>query len=159
MPYLIDGHNLIPVIGLSLSDPHDEAKLVSLLTRYFARTRRTGTVYFDRRAPGAPQGSSTRHLRVHFVASPRTADDEIRSHLSRLRGDAHNWVVVSSDQMVRNAARRAGARWLSAPAFAAELGTALAAHGTEKPEPSCSADELARLEQMFLDRDKPERPG
>lgn len=39
MPYLIDGHNLIPKIGLRLSEPDDELELIRLL-QDFARLRR-----------------------------------------------------------------------------------------------------------------------
>jgi len=67
MPHLIDGHNLIPHAGLRLADPNDEAKLTAMLLRYFARTGRSGTVYFDGKASGAPPGGSSRHLTVRFV--------------------------------------------------------------------------------------------
>jgi uncharacterized protein len=156
MPFLIDGHNLIPALGLRLSDPQDEAKLTTLLTRFFARTGRTGTVYFDRRASGGTPGASSRHLSVRFVAPPRTADDAILAHLARLRGDSRNWTVVTSDQSLGRAAGRAGARWVSTAAFAIELQNALASSGEEKPEASLSPDELAAFEKLFRDREPPQ---
>jgi len=149
MPYLIDGHNLIPRLGLRLSDPDDEAKLTLLLQRYFARTGHKGTVYFDRRTPGGATGISSRHLTVRFIAPPRTADDAIRAHLSRLHGEAHNWAVISDDQAIRRSAERAGARWLSAAAFAAEVRSARRGSESEKPEASLSPDDLAEFERLF----------
>ena len=151
MPYLIDGHNLIPLLGLRLSDPEDEAKLSLLLQRYFARTGRNGTVYFDHQAPGAATGISSRHLTVRFIAPPRSADDAIRAHVSRLHGEARNWTVVSNDQAIRRAAERAGTRWLSASAFAAEVQTACRANEAEKPEASQSPEDLAEYERLFRD--------
>jgi predicted RNA-binding protein with PIN domain len=151
MPYLIDGHNLIPLLGLQLSDPNDEAKLELMLQRYFARTGRQGTVYFDRQAPGGATGTSSRHLVVRFVAPPRTADDAIRAHLSRLRREARNWAVVSNDQAMRRAAERVGARWLSAAAFAEEVRSATRAGVAEKPEAPLSSDDLAEFERLFRD--------
>ena len=151
MPYLIDGHNLIPLLGLRLSDPDDEAKLTLLLQRYFARTGRRGTVYFDHQAPGGATGTSSRHLAVRFIAPPRSADNAICAHLSRLRGEARNWSVVSNDQAIRRAAERVGARWLSATAFAAEVRAAHGGSEGEKPEASLSPDDLAEFERLFRD--------
>jgi uncharacterized protein len=152
MPYLIDGHNLIPLLGLRLSDPEDEAKLTLLLQRHFARTGRQGTVYFDRQAPGGASGTSSRHLAVRFIAPPRTADDAMRAHLSRLKGEARNWVVVSNDQAIRRAAERAGAHWLSATEFAAVVRSARQEDMGEKPEASLSPSELSEFERLFRDR-------
>jgi predicted RNA-binding protein with PIN domain len=151
MPYLIDGHNLIPHTGLRLADPNDEAKLTAMLLRYFARTRRSGTVYFDGKAAGAPAGGSSRHLTVRFVAPPRSADDAIRAHLSRLGAGVRNWVVVSSDQAVQRTARQAGARAVSSRQFAGDLRTA-ALPADEKPEGGLTPDELDEFERLFRER-------
>jgi len=159
MPYLIDGHNLIPHLGLQLADPDDEAKLAAALQRHFARTRRQGTVYFDRQAPGGGGGVSSRHLAVRFVAPPRTADDAIRAHLGRLRGEARNWVVVSNDRAVRQSAERAGARWISCQTFAAEVLSSRHAGAPEKPEAALSPEDLAEFERLFRDREAGDNPS
>ncbi len=159
MPYMIDGHNLVPHLGLHLADPNDEAKLAAALQRYFARTRRQGTVYFDRQAPGSQAKTSSRHLAVQFVAPPRTADDAIRSHLARLRGEARNWVVVSNDQAVRHAAERAGARSISCEAFAREVLAAQQAGASEKPDGALSPEDLAEFERLFRARDPGDSPS
>ncbi len=52
MWYLIDGHNLIPKLGLRLDDPEDEMALVRLLQIVASRKRARIDVYFD----GAPPG-------------------------------------------------------------------------------------------------------
>ena len=157
MPFLIDGHNLIPhLAGLSLDDPEDERLLVERLRHFAAWSRRRITVYFDRRAPGAGRGLTGGTVTVHFVAHPSTADDAIRRHLERLRGEARNWTVVSSDTEVRRAADHAGARWLSAQAFARLLGAGRRVEAEEeKPEIPANSKELAEWESLFLRKKQP----
>lgn len=154
MPFLIDGHNVIPhVAGLSLDDPEDERQLVERLRIFAARSRRRINVYFDRRAPGAGQGLTGGTVSVHFVAPPATADDAIRRHLERLRGEARNWTVVSSDNEVRRSAEHAGARWLSSEAFAHLLAAGRRPESEdEKPEIPANPKEMAEWESLFIQK-------
>ncbi|HET7143261.1 MAG TPA: NYN domain-containing protein [Anaerolineales bacterium] len=117
MPYLVDGHNLIPKLGLRLDSPDDEMELVAIL-RDFARLKRQPVeVYFD----GAPIGhSGTRSLgtiRAHFVRLGQTADNAISARLNKLGKSARNWIVVSSDREVQNAARVNQAQHISSEEF------------------------------------------
>jgi predicted RNA-binding protein with PIN domain len=116
-------------------------------------------VYFDRRAAGGSPGSSTRHLVVRFVSRPRTADDAIRDHLQRLRGEARNWVVVSNDQAVRRAAGQAGARSMTAGDFAREVRAAASSSPGEKPEAALTPDEVAEFERLFGESENGEKPS
>ena len=50
MPYMIDGHNLVPHLGARLADPNDEAKLAATLAALLRRTHQQGAVYSMRRA-------------------------------------------------------------------------------------------------------------
>ena len=95
---------------------------------------------------------------VHFVAPPATADDAIRRHLKRLRGEARNWTVVSSDHEVRRSAEHAGARWLSAGAFARLL-TADRRSESDDEKPGIPADpkEMAEWESLFTQKKQPSR--
>jgi len=56
MPYLIDGHNLIPKMGLRLEDFDDELALMEQLNE-FCRLSRRGQVevYFDNAPIGYPE--------------------------------------------------------------------------------------------------------
>ena len=67
MPYVVDGHNLIPKLGLRLDSPDDEMELVAILQEFARLKRQQVEVYFD----GAPIGhAGTRSLgtvRAHFV--------------------------------------------------------------------------------------------
>jgi predicted RNA-binding protein with PIN domain len=151
MPYIIDGHNLIPSIpGLRLSDPDDEARLVALLRAFCARSRTRVTVYFDRGMPGAEPTPGGGGVTVRFVRPPHTADDAIAAHLSRLGGEARNWTVISSDGAVRRLARQAGARALGSSAFAERLSPG-GPRGHEKPEAASGKEEIAYWERRFRD--------
>jgi predicted RNA-binding protein with PIN domain len=117
MPYLIDGHNLIPKVGLHLDSPDDEMELVAILQEFARLKRQQVEVYFD----GAPIGyDGTRRLgtvRAHFVKLGQTADNAIRARLNNMAKDARNWIVVSSDREVQSAARVVHAQIVSSEEF------------------------------------------
>jgi uncharacterized protein len=121
MPYLIDGHNLIPKIGLRLDSMDDEMELVAILQEFCRLERRQAEVYFDGAPP--PQ-AGTRKLgavTAHFVPLGTTADDAIRRRLKRMGRSAKNWTVVSSDRQVQTEARASGADLISSDEFARQL--------------------------------------
>lgn len=116
MPYLIDGHNLIPKIGLRLASAEDEMELIAILQEFCRLERKQADVYFD----GAPQ-ASTRKLgavTAHFVSLGTTADDAIYKRLKKMGKSAKNWTVVSSDRQVQVEARTAQAEVISSDTFA-----------------------------------------
>lgn len=122
MPYLIDGHNLIPKLaGFSLSAMDDEEKLISLMQTFSRVRRQPVEVFFD----GAPPGQSGQRrygsITAHFVRQGRSADDAIRLRLEKLGAAAKNWVVVSSDRQVQAEARSRHAKSISSEEFAREL--------------------------------------
>ena len=121
MPYLIDGHNLIPKLGLRLDSPDDEMQLVAILQEFHRISRKDVEVYFD----GAPASQAgTRRLgtvTAHFVRLGTTADDAIRKRLRTLGKSARNWNVVSSDRQVQAEAGAVRAEIISSDAFAAIL--------------------------------------
>jgi predicted RNA-binding protein with PIN domain len=121
MPYLIDGHNLIPKLGLSLDSTDDEAELISILQEFCRLQRKQAEVYFD----GAPAPhAGTRKLgtvTAHFVPLGRTADEAIRRYLKRLGKNSKNWTVVTSDRQVQAEARAVHAEIISSDAFAKQL--------------------------------------
>lgn len=118
MPYLIDGHNLIPKLGLHLDSIDDEMELISILQEFCRLTRKQIEVFFD----GAPTPhAGTRKLgavTAHFVRLGTTADNAIRNRVKSLGKSAKNWTVVSSDRQVRAEARAAQAEVVSSDAFA-----------------------------------------
>ncbi len=137
MPYLVDGHNLIPKAGLRLDSPDDEMKLVALLQEFCRLHRRQVEVYFD----GAPAGQAgTRKLgavKATFVRTGTTADAAIAQRLKRLGRAARNWTVVSSDRQVQAEARAVHAEALTSEAFARLL------QPSEKPPASTAERPLS----------------
>ena len=134
MAYLVDGHNLIPKLGLRLDAPDDELDLVARLLEY-CRVRRTGVeVYFDGAPPGAASTRKSGAVTAHFIRLGSSADAAIEGRLARLAAAARNWTVVSSDGRVQRAARAAHARVLSSEDFAREMDAARRAVQTRSKE-------------------------
>jgi len=152
MPLLIDGHNLIgKMSNLRLDDPRDEAKLVSLLRTYCARTRRRATVLFDHGLPGGwSQALSGSGVEVVFAATGRTADGILRERIREAR-NPRGLVVVSSDRAVSAAARARGARVVRSEDFAAQLSAPLTA--TEGQDVRLSPEEVEEWLQVFGEGD------
>ena len=152
MPYLIDGHNLIPKLGLRLDSVDDEMELIAILQEFCRREQRQVEVYFD----GAPAGQAgTRKLgavTAHFVRLGTTADDSIRNRLKRLGNGAKNWSVVSSDRQVQMEARAARAEVLSSEAFAAMLRQARASAPKPEQEHKLSPKEVEDWLKLFEER-------
>lgn len=156
MPYLIDGHNLIAKLpGISLEQIDDERRLIELLRQFVNRQGQQVTVYFDRGMPGVDNPRSQGGVRAHFVRPPRTADEAIADHLDWLGGAAKNWTVISSDNKVLAAARRAGARRMTSEAFARELRpTPASPEEPEKPPPPKSDEEIEAWLRLFGEGDE-----
>jgi predicted RNA-binding protein with PIN domain len=121
MPYLIDGHNLIPKLGLRLDSMDDEMELIAILQEYCRAERKQVEVYFDG-AP-TPHAGTRKHgsVTAHFVSLKSTADNAIRQRLKKMGKSAKNWTVVSSDHRVQLEARDVRAEVLSSDAFANSL--------------------------------------
>ncbi|MGD0709521.1 MAG: NYN domain-containing protein [Anaerolineaceae bacterium] len=159
MPYLIDGHNLIPFIkGMSLSNPDDEMELISRLQVFCREHRQKVEVFFD----GAPAGQSgTRKVGVvttHFVPKDKIADDAIALRLRALGRTAHNWTVVSSDRRVQGEAHASQARVVDSAAFARLLsGETRSGSPSEKMERPLAPDEVDEWMRIF-DPSRPSKP-
>ena len=118
MPYLIDGHNLIPKMGLHLDSLDDELELIAILQEYSRIERKQVEVYFD----GAPthQAGTHKHgtVTAHFISQKSTADNAIRARLKKMGKSVKNWTVVTSDHRVQLEARGARAEVITSDAFA-----------------------------------------
>lgn len=155
MPYLVDGHNLIPKVGLHLNSPDDEMELVAILKEFARLKRQQVEVYFD----GAPIGQAgTRKLgtvRAHFVPLGQTADSAIRSRLNRMEKDAKNWIIVSSDHEVQNAARAVRAQVVTSDEFVKMLRAATNSAPKENTEnKKLSAQEVDEWLKLFREKER-----
>jgi predicted RNA-binding protein with PIN domain len=159
MPYLIDGHNLIPRLpGLSLKAIDDEQQLIDWLQLFCKARRKEVEVFFDRAPAGFPAVRKFGRVKARFIRQGATADDAIDARLQALKGSAHNYVVVSSDHQVQAAARRASARVLDSDEFARELLNIRNAGGPgSEDEPGPSPDQVAEWEARFKSGQRDEK--
>ncbi len=124
MPYLIDGHNLIPHVGLSLNAVDDELALVEILREFCRLKKKSADVYFDGAPPGENRSRKFGYVTAHFVRKGRTADEAIAARLRQLGKAARNWTVVSSDREVIRSAKLARAKSVLADEFAQKIAEA-----------------------------------
>ncbi len=153
MPYLIDGHNLIPKLGLRLDTFDDEDELLARLQEFCRLSRAQVEVYFDGAPPGHVSTRKAGVVTAHFVRQGSTADGAIEARLIQLKKTAKNWTVVSSDRRVQNAAADAQARAISSEEFAREMLKARgAATGKTDGETALSAGEVEDWLKAFTKR-------
>lgn len=155
MPYLVDGHNLIPKVGLHLNSTDDEMELVAILKEFARLKRQQVEVYFD----GAPIGQAgTRKLgtvRAHFVPLGQTADSAIRLRLKKMEKDAKNWIIVSSDHEVQSAARVVRAQIVTSEEFVKMLRAATnSAPKANTENKKLSAQEVDEWLKLFREKER-----
>jgi predicted RNA-binding protein with PIN domain len=153
VPYLVDGHNLIPKLGLSLRSVDDELELVQRLQTFCRLQRRQIEVFFDGAPPGQDGSRAFGSVTAHFVRAGTTADSAIRARLKKLGRAARNWTVVTSDREVQAAARAAGAAVVSSEGFARQVIEVLrAGPPSDSGEQGMSKSELDEWLTLFRDK-------
>jgi predicted RNA-binding protein with PIN domain len=148
---LIDGHNLIgQTPGLSLADPNDEQKLVVMLRKYAARKNARIVVVFDSGNPGGKSKElSGGNVTAIFAGSHTIADRILMERIRELKSSG-DWIVVSSDREVQQAAQQRKMNVWNSAEFARRMGAA-PQREIEPPEPKDSGltksevDEWLRL--------------
>lgn len=146
MPFLIDGHNLIPHLpGIQLGEMDDEIKLIQKLQSFARRKKTSVEVYFDQAPPGKAGRRTYGRVKAIFVRQGDTADNAIRRRLLELGKQAKNWTTVSNDLEVQSSARTALSPVLSSGRFALLTQSAGDADSTGedgKQSPPISAEDL-----------------
>jgi hypothetical protein len=139
LPYMIDGHNLIPHIpGLSLSNLDDEKALVAYLQVFCRVKRRKVEVFFDGAEPGY---SGNRHhgtVVAHYIRRGIPADLAMIDLMKKIGRSASNWTIVSSDHLIQTEARSMHFRCVNSNDFAQEI----IELQSENPATSLSRDDL-----------------
>lgn len=154
MPYIIDGHNLIPKIqGLSLREIDDEIELIRLLQDFCHRTRKKIDVYFDNAPPGESRTQKFGFVTAHFIRQGSTADAAIQKRLNSLGKSAQTWTVVSSDRQIQAAARARHACVIGSEDFARELRTNVE-ENESKNDIHLSAKEVDEWMRIFKGNNK-----
>jgi len=153
MPYIIDGHNLIPEIpGLDLQDIDDELQLIEMLQEFCRLRRKQVDIYFDNAPPGQLRVQKFGHVTAFFTRAGQSADHAIAQKLHLLGKKARNWTVVSSDREVQASARAARATVITAQNFAIQLIQTISDSGTNDSssgEPVMSPQELEEWLKLF----------
>ncbi len=149
---LIDGHNLVAQVpGLSLADPDDEQQLVALLRTYAQRKRAKIVVVFDSGLPGGRSRELSGGGVTAIFAGSHTIADRILIERIRELKKPGEWIVVSSDREVREAAASRRIKVWSSPEFVAIM---LAppkemANHRSVVEPKLSKDEVNEWLRVF----------
>jgi predicted RNA-binding protein with PIN domain len=152
MPFLIDGHNLIPHVGLRLDSLDDELELIRLLQEYCRLSRSQAEVYFDNAPAGQPSKQKHGMVTAHFVRRPGIADEAIRQRVAKLGASAKNWTVVSSDRRVQAEGRSAKTRVISSDEFAQQVRLTLLNKPSSAGESAMSEKELNDWLELFAKR-------
>lgn len=164
MPLLVDGHNLIGHSpDLSLSDPHDEARLIARLKAFVTRTGKVVTVVFD---PNPNDDlphfghSIDQHgkLKIIFAAPRHKADDVIRDIVSETK-DRKGLIVITSDGAVASFTRQSGMRVQSSSDFVNEMQSALNASASFDDKPSASKSEVEAWADIFKEPEPTPKPA
>jgi predicted RNA-binding protein with PIN domain len=165
MAYLIDGHNLIGQLpDISLRDPDDEARLVQKLIGLSARQSKRVVVVFDSGLPGGKSRMSTGQVEVIFASVGSSADDVMKERIKRVR-DPGQWIVVSNDRAVLDAARARRMTTITSAEFAVQLRQSPAPKGKrprstdpgEADDVHVSSAEVEAWLEIFKSRGKPEK--
>ena len=132
---LIDGHNLIAALpDLSLDDPDDEQKLIVILRKYAAWRRAKIVVVFDSGIPGGRSNElSGGGVTAIFAGSHTIADRVLMERIRELKKPGE-WIVVSSDREVQQAAARRHLIVWSSPDFIKRLARPTPASKSAAPE-------------------------
>jgi predicted RNA-binding protein with PIN domain len=153
MPYLIDGHNLIPKLGLKLSNPNDELELAYTLQEFARLRRQQIEVYFDGAPPASARTGKVGTVTLHFISRQSSADSAIRARLNHMGKSAKNWTVVSSDREVQSAAKVNGAKFIFSEEFVGLLRTALTSSvKTSVDDRKLSNQEVEEWLKLFEDK-------
>ncbi|NIP41263.1 MAG: NYN domain-containing protein [candidate division Zixibacteria bacterium] len=138
MPFIIDGHNLIPrVPGLSLDQIDDEDKLIQLLQEFAQKVSKNIDLYFDKAPPGNVRKKKFGRVTAHFVSETSTADAAIKNKLKSMGKAAKNWTLVSADREILAEARSRQVRTINPDEFVRSY---LVEQGTVEESPGTSPD-------------------
>ena len=150
MPYIIDGHNLIPRMGLRLDALDDEIALVELLREFCRVKKKRAEIYFDGAPPGQNGTRKFGYVTAHFVRKGRTADEAIHARLRKMGKSARNWTVVSSDREVIASAKFMRACYISSHEFAQKIEEAkIIAQSDPEQDRALSPQEVDQWMKLF----------
>lgn len=131
---IIDGHNLIGASkNISLSDPLSKEKILDILDKYQKILDRKLIVVFDRNADDGYERSDYNNIEVRYPTNHDTADDVIIRLINKYKNQ-HSVCIVSSDNKLRTAAKRAHLAAQGSHSFLEEINNTLNAENNVTEE-------------------------
>lgn len=154
MIYLIDGHNLIPLMrGLSLQDPDDEEDLIALLQKFARGGGKKIEVYFDRAPAGRARSEKRGMITVHFISERTTADQALMQKIRNLGRSDRAYTVVTSDHRIQAEARAGHVKVVESSLFARQMQAAIDRQQIRrKKDAGLSEDEIQKWIDVFEKR-------
>lgn len=148
---IIDGHNLIGASKtISLSDPNAKEKLLCLLDKYQKILDRKIIVVFDRKTPGGYERIDFENIEVRYPSGNETADEVIKKLIAKYTNQ-HGISIISSDNEIKNSAKRAHLSYQSSRSFNDEIEEVLAS-ANDETENYLSPIEVEEWVELFQKR-------
>jgi uncharacterized protein len=121
MIIIIDGYNLMPNIATKgRSFEQQRENMIAQLLEFISVNPAQVVLAFDgQHNPSMHRGNETHGpIRVIFSAQGETADDVIEDLISKRKGKAKDYLIVSSDRRLQNFAEEHSMQWMSSQKFA-----------------------------------------
>ncbi len=112
MPYLIDGHNLIGKQG-KLGQSGCEEELINEVQKFCFRKNKKAAIVFDGRSFSKEELGP---VHVHY-SDPGYSADEVIKDIVHAEPNKQGLIVISSDNEIKDFARREGTQILSSEEF------------------------------------------
>jgi Predicted RNA-binding protein containing a PIN domain len=144
MPYLIDGNNLMPLLGT-----RERKKLLEEVAQFAQTKGIKAMVVFD----GAeedffPDGSSYKKVKIFYARPNSDADTRIKNLVENSR-ERRTLFVVTNDRSLSDYCRRCGARVVTARDFSQQIFEAKKLNIEKSRFEGVKADELTEWMRYF----------
>jgi predicted RNA-binding protein with PIN domain len=144
MPYLIDGNNLMPVVGA-----RTRKDLLETVAGFALAKRVKVAVVFDGAAEDFfPDGSSFKGVKIFYSRFGSDADARIKNLVEGSK-ERRTLIVVTSDNALANYCRRCGAQVVRAPDFRRRLAEAQSSEIEKERLNGVKSDELGEWMRYF----------
>jgi uncharacterized protein len=118
---IIDGYNLMPNLRIKgASFEQNRENMIAQLLEFISINPADVTVVLDgTRNPSMHRGNESHSgIKVIFSAQGETADDVIEELISKRKGKARDYLIVSSDRRLQTFAEEHAMKWMNSQKFA-----------------------------------------
>jgi predicted RNA-binding protein with PIN domain len=144
MPYVIDGNNLMPLLGTS-----ERKKLLEAAARFAHAKKVKITVVFDGAEENFfPDGSSYKGVKIFYARPNSDADARIKNLVENSK-ERRTLIVVTDDRALADYCRRCGAKVVTAKEFRLRLDEIQTRETNRIRHEGVKPDELAEWMRYF----------